>query len=183
MTNTSAVPDLRKAQNIIGLPVLDVATGKQLGKVKDFLIDETWRVYAILMETKGWLSSAVKAVKSSDVIAFGEDAVTILNEEAVRQADDLPFVHTILSGGKKLKDLPVVTFNGNELGVVTDVYFSADQGMTIKGYELTDGFVSDIIEGRKWLPVPEQITVGDDAIMVPVHCDHDLKQIITFNDE
>ena len=42
---------LRKAQDIIGLPVIEIETGKQVGTVKDFLIDHDWHLQGVLLET------------------------------------------------------------------------------------------------------------------------------------
>ncbi len=50
--------------------------------------------------------------------------------------------------------------------MVEDVYFQEELG-TIIGYELTDGFLSDVTQGRKMLPKVEPLTVGTDAIVVP----------------
>ncbi len=54
-----------------------------------------------------------------------------------------------------------------------DVYFHEEKG-TIVGYELTDGFFSDVTQGRKVLPKKEPYTVGDDAIVVPQEMESEL---------
>ena len=69
-----------------------------------------------------------------------------------------------------MKDLPVVTVHGEQLGRVSDVYFDDLQGTQIVGYELTDGFIADMMEGRKWLPAPrklDDVMLGEDVIIVP----------------
>jgi len=63
-----------------------------------------------------------------------------------------------------------VTVDGEQLGRVSDVYFSEILGTQIVGYELTDGFIADVMEGRRWLPVPsdlDSVMLGENAIIVP----------------
>jgi uncharacterized protein YrrD len=53
---------------------------------------------------------------------------------------------------------------------VSDVYFDDLQGTQIVGYELTDGFIADLMGGRKWLPAPldsDSVLLGENAIIVP----------------
>lgn len=59
-----------------------------------------------------------------------------------------------------------MTTNGQKLGHITDVYFMEELGKII-GYEISDGFVSDITEGRKIIQIPNKIIFGEDAILVP----------------
>ena len=61
----------------------------------------------------------------------------------------------------------MLTEEGLMLGRVSDVYFDQELGNTIIGIEITDGFVSDLIEGRKWLPCTSDMSIGESAVMVP----------------
>jgi uncharacterized protein YrrD len=105
-----------------------------------------------------------------DLIALGEDAITIEQEEAITRLEDCEGYTSLINGDRKLKGLPILTANGQQLGIVDDVYLDQNLGKKVIGYELTEGFISDLKEGRKWLPLPESVTVGEDAIIVPVHC-------------
>jgi uncharacterized protein YrrD len=74
---------------------------------------------------------------------------------------------SLASGEHKLKGLPVITVNGRQLGFLEDVYFEEKLGRKIEGLEISDGFISDLKEGRKRLPAPDEATIGDDAVIVP----------------
>ncbi|SFK68690.1 Uncharacterized protein YrrD, contains PRC-barrel domain [Paenibacillus sp. 1_12] len=174
---------MKKARDVIGLPILCVQTGKQVGTVKDLLLDEAWQIELILLENRHWFSTA-SCVAWKDVIALGEDAITIHNEEAVVQLDDQDQLYiSLLNGDHKVKGMPVVTVNGQHLGIVDDVYLDPELGKKVIGYELTEGFISDLKEGRKWLPLPDTVTMGEDAIIVPVHCNEWLTEIVKSNEE
>jgi uncharacterized protein YrrD len=166
---------LQKAYDLIGLPILAVDSGKHLGKAKDMLIDENWKIKGIMLDTRHWFTS-IRYIEGADIIACGEDAITIPNERAIRNLDQNPSLIAFQSGNRKLKGLPVITVSGQKLGVLEDVYFESNLGKQIVGYELSEGFISDIKDGRKWLAVPDQAIRGEDAIIVPVHCNLDIEE-------
>ncbi|MFD0678750.1 MULTISPECIES: PRC-barrel domain-containing protein [unclassified Paenibacillus] len=173
---------MKKARNVIGLPIICVQSGKQVGTAKDLLMGDEWQIEAVLLETKHWFS-ATSCILWKDVISLGEDAITINNEEAISRLDESMAYTSLINGDRKVKGMPVLTVNGQQLGVVDDVYLDQELGNTVVGYELTEGFISDLKEGRKWLPLPESVTLGEDAIIVPVHCNELLEEIFISKEE
>lgn len=154
---------------MIGLAVIDVEEGKQVGKVLDILLNEDWSITGIQLENKMLFSSTVKAVLWEDIIAYGEDAVMIRNQQAVRKWKAENIQITFMTGNDKLKEMPVLTEDGIMLGHVSDVYFEQEHGNTITGIEISDGFISDLVEGRKVLPWIPEMSKGENAIMVPAN--------------
>ncbi len=155
-----------KAKQVIGLPVIELGSGKRLGQVKDLLVDGDFNVRAILVEPRQ-LFSASRAILTERIAAVGEDAVMISDRNALQEWDESGAWHSFLNGTSKIKGLPVITSDGQELGSLEDVYFEAELGNKITRCELTDGLISDLKEGRKWLAIPERFTVGEDSIIVP----------------
>ncbi|MCZ8514645.1 PRC-barrel domain-containing protein [Paenibacillus filicis] len=174
---------MKRARDIIGLPVLCVQSGKQSGIVKDMLIGSDWNAVALLLETKSWFSE-VTCIEWDDIVAVGDDAVTIDSEEVIRPLEACTKAGVgLLSGDSQVRGLPVITVNGQQLGVIEDVYLDPDRGKQVIGYELTEGFISDLKEGRKWLPMPESVRVGEDAVIVPVHASEALEEIFVPKEE
>lgn len=166
---------LRKAGDVIGLSVFNVNSGQKLGVVKDLLFDGDWSLRGVVLEPGGFLRRGIY-IPSEKILSIGEDAITVGTIDAVTSLDpSIPF-HSML-GEHRLKGKPVITMNGNELGHVEDVYFEEEVG-TIIGYELTDGFLSDILDGRSILPQPERITIGSHALVVPQEMEKQLKEKI-----
>ncbi|GAB6990833.1 PRC-barrel domain-containing protein [Paenibacillus pini] len=167
-----------KFQEMIGLAIFDMEEGKEIGKITDIIISGDWKILAFELQGKALFSGSVKTVAWEDIVAYGEDAVMIRNEQAVRktEADDIQF--TYILGKNKLKDLSVLTEEGVMLGKVTDVYFDQEMGNTILGLEISDGFVTDIIEGRKWLPCTLEMAIGENAVMVPSMSEQRLEKAI-----
>lgn len=167
-----------KLQEMIGLAVFDVENGKEIGKIHDFILDKNWLITGLELEGKALFASHVKTVSWEDIEAYGEDAVMIRSIEAVQKtdADQIPF--TYLLGRRKLKEMQVLTEDGILLGRISDVYFEQEQGNTILGLEISDGFVSDLIEGRKWLPCTTEMAIGESAVMVPPMSEQRLEKAI-----
>lgn len=154
----------RKAEDVIGLAVIHVHTGEKIGHVLDLYFDDAGVLCGLQLDSSGiWRKGPF--LMSEDILAIGEDAVTVATD-IDRSAVDISAFHSLREGRDKLKGKPVITKNGMELGWVEDVYFHAELG-TIIGYELTDGFLSDITAGRKMLPRLASYTIGTDAIVVP----------------
>lgn len=159
-----------RLQHLIGLPVIEVDSGKQVGHVKDAWFDEHWKLDGIVLDAGRRFLSAMKAVLWREVLVIGDDAVLIMKESSVSRMEPHHVQRSFHTGAIRLKDLPVVTVHGEQLGRVSDVYFDELQGTQIVGYELTDGFVADLLEGRKWLPAPQDsdaVMLGEDVIIVP----------------
>jgi uncharacterized protein YrrD len=173
-----------KLQRLIGLPVIVIHSGKLVGTVKDAYFDEHWQLQGLVLESPRWLALSLKIVRWPDVLTCGEDAVIIGSEGAVVRLKPKELLRSFYTGIVKLKDLPVVTVQGNQLGRVSDVYFYPFQGTQIVGYELTDGFVSDLMEGRKWLKAPsdpDTVLLGEDAIIVPAVSEAELEPVAASN--
>lgn len=164
---------------MIGLPVYVVETGKRIGEVQDIRLNGEWEIQGIELEGKGLFSSKIRMVPWNDIVAYGEDAVMIANNQVIRETDPVDIQHTFNGGNCKIKDLPVLTPEGTELGKVADVYFDQKMGNTLIGLEITDGFISDILEGRKWLRLTDAMKIGEHAIMVPAQSEQSLEKIIT----
>ncbi|MEF2248281.1 MULTISPECIES: PRC-barrel domain-containing protein [unclassified Paenibacillus] len=173
-----------KLQQLIGLSVFVMHSGKRIGTVKDAWFDEHWQLNGIIIDFASWFATSLKVVPWSEVLSCGEDVVLISSEKAIVRMKSNQIMRAFYTGVTKLKDLPVVTVQGMQLGRVSDVYFYPFQGTQIVGYELTDGFVSDLMEGRRWLKAPsdkEQIMLGEDAIIVPAVSEAELEPVAASN--
>ncbi|MDF9843959.1 MULTISPECIES: PRC-barrel domain-containing protein [unclassified Paenibacillus] len=169
-----------KLQDLIGLTVYEVEDGNEVGKLVDCVLDSNWNITGIELEGKTFFSSHVKVVAWEDIVAYGEDAIMIRNKESIVKTDTDHIPYTFLSGKNKLKDLQVLTTSGSNLGRISDVYFDQKLGNTIVALEISDGLVTDLIEGRKWLPCSEEMSIGENAVLVPAMSEERLQKAINI---
>ncbi|WMT40048.1 PRC-barrel domain-containing protein [Paenibacillus sp. D2_2] len=170
-----------RLQQLIGLAVFDVENGRRVGKVSDILLGKDWTISGILLEGKRLFSPHLRAVPWNDIVAYGEDAVMIRNQQAIQVWNAENIQLTFLSGSGRIKELPILTADGSMIGCVSDVYFDREMGNTITGIEISDGFLSDLIEGRKKFPYIPEMTKGEHAIMVPANSEQKLLENAEFS--
>lgn len=173
-----------RLQQLIGLPVLTINNGKKVGVVKDAWFDEHWKLKGLVLEYAKWFAVKVRTVQWDAVLTCGDDAVFIADEAQVLTGKKQLLQRAYCMGVVHLKDMPVITVTGSQLGRISDVYFYPFQDTQIVGYELTDGFISDLIEGRKWLRTPSdlnEVLLGEDAIIVPAVSESELEPVAASN--
>ncbi|CAI6015125.1 hypothetical protein COHCIP112018_00070 [Cohnella sp. JJ-181] len=159
----------RSLQQMIGLPVM-LPGGKRVGRLLDIGFDEFWEAEFAVLDGSFGFRRKVRIVKWEDVLTSGEDVLVIKDEDAIRSMPRKSLQRTFHTGLIRMRELPVYTLEGQELGRISDVYFRKTAGTQIAGYELTDGFLADVFEGRRrmYLPDgPKDLTLGEDAILVP----------------
>ena len=79
---------MKKSAEILGLPIISITEGRELGMSKTLLIDaQNGKVAAITIEDEDWYRG-VKLIPYESVIAIGEDAVTITHSENILSLDD-----------------------------------------------------------------------------------------------
>lgn len=166
-----------KGRDLVGLPVIEVTTGQKIGTVQDLMF-ERWSACCLLLETRVWFK-APRAVEWTEGVSVGEDAVILPRDKVVIDCPEGSETTFFLLKDRKITGLPVLSRNGQELGVIEDVYIASELDKRILGFELSEGFLSDVTEGRKWLPFPSKITFGKDAVIVPVQSHGELKPLTT----
>lgn len=163
---------MQKVQEIIGLPVIELTSGKVLGQIRDLLFDDQWHFVGILLEYKGLLRDG-RYIPAPSIQSVGEDCV-IVRKNQVRPLKEQNQSVTFCAGSSHLKGKPVMSAEGYQLGQLEDVYLHPQMGKIV-GYELSDGFWADVTEGRKIVQTSEPIILGKDALICtgPVSCNRD----------
>lgn len=157
---------LRKSQEVIGLSIIHLGTGKKIGTVCDLLFDNSQRLRGVLLESNGWFKKR-KYIPADCITSIGKDAVIVDNPESVLPLDHLAEQWTgVFSGQKRLKGRSILLSNGYELGMIQNVYFLEEMG-TLIGYEISDGLLGDLRQGRKMVKSDQPLIWGDDVLIAP----------------
>jgi uncharacterized protein YrrD len=156
---------LRTFSLLKGQPVFDQNKGLKIGEVFDLSMTERGVVKGLLVK-KGVLFKQIYFLSIENVASFGWDGIMVNGENQLEKLKTDPgytFAHQHSLGGKML-----ISKSGDILGLLQDVYFQEEMG-TIVGYEVTDGFFSEISEGNLVIQTETPPTIGKDAIIVDVN--------------
>ncbi|MEK5441718.1 PRC-barrel domain-containing protein [Fredinandcohnia sp. FSL W7-1320] len=150
------------------LPVYDEKSAEELGRVSDLCITSDGKVNALILKGKG-LFERDRVVPIESISSIGDDGVMVSDRSLLELLDneaDTPtyFLHTHHGLFRK----PLLSSEGQKLGLLEDVYFTEEVG-TIIGYEVTDGFFADITEGKKVIKTNEPLKIGEDVIVVSIN--------------
>jgi uncharacterized protein YrrD len=158
----------------MGLPIISIATGSQIGMVKDVVFFPTSKkISALIVNVKKLISSS-KAIRIEDVVQVGKSAVLVADEKCMFSIDKLPKSPLIKSYQEELLDTQVYTDSGINLGVVQDISFDFELGM-LEEIEISDGIVQDLMDGRKIIPVTESMQLEKGIVIIESKNVHQLK--------
>jgi uncharacterized protein YrrD len=158
------VYSLRTFSLLRGQPVFETKSGTKIGEVIDICITSTGKVKGLLVK-KGVFFKQTYFLDIHKVASFGWDGVMIedsISLEKLKQSPEYTLTHQHSLDGAML-----LSKSGDSLGMLKDVYFQEEVG-TIVGYEITDGFFSDITEGKQVIQSGKPPAIGKDAIIVDV---------------
>lgn len=156
---------MQKLRGLLGLPVLELGHGTQIGEVQEVVLDlERAVVVGVVVVDATWFSGE-RGILFADLHGLGRDAVTVKSTSAVRDfAAVLAAPEAVRLGA--VCDKPVYTEAGEYLGVATDVVCDPGTG-EIRFYELSDGLITDLLKGRLAMPLPPAQSVGAERLIVP----------------
>lgn len=155
---------LRTFSLLRGLAVFHAKTGDKLGEVCDLFISSDGIVRGLLLKKGGFWKKTFQ-VDIDDVASFGWDGIMVEDTSVLKplhKGNEYTF-----AGHNGLTGRMMLTKEGERLGLLADVYFSEEVG-TIVGYEMTDGFFSDVLEGKRVIKTEDPPAIGKDAIIVNV---------------
>lgn len=151
---------MKKSVEILGLPVISITEGRELGMSKTLVIDaKQGKVAAITIEDEDWYRG-VKLIPYEDVIAIGEDAVTVTDSKKIKTLDDAGDYEQMLVDNIRIIGTKAITKSGTIQGKVSEL-FIGDNG-TIEKCEITapDGSASEATADQIYI-FGKQVTVID----------------------
>lgn len=151
---------MKKSVEIIGLPVISITEGRELGMSKSLLIDaQNGSVAAITIEDEDWYRG-VKLLPYSSVIAIGEDAVTITNSENILTLEDAGDYEAMMDANIKIIGTKAITKSGTIQGKVVEIYIGDNGKIEKCEIEGRDGSISEIVSEQISI-FGKQVTVID----------------------
>ena len=136
---------MKKSVEILGLPVISITEGRELGMSKTLLMDaKKGAVAAITIEDADWYRG-VKLIPYDSVIAIGDDAVTVTNSDSILTLDAAGDYEALLDENIRIIGTKAITKTGTIQGKISEVYVGDDG--KIEKCEITapDGTTSDVM--------------------------------------
>lgn len=158
---------MRRAKTLLDLPIVSLADGRVVGRVRDVIFDPpSGRIAGLLVKESGLLSDA-RVVPMDRVRSLGDDAVTVPDRSAVQASLRVKPLRRLLNSGVRLAGLHLLTEGGRDLGTIDEVFIG--KSGEIVGYELNPGLVEETMRGKRLVPAAELMAAGPDAAIVPDH--------------
>jgi uncharacterized protein YrrD len=153
------------AQRLIGLPVIALVDGQEVGTVKHVLLDmQRGKVLGLAVDDGRWWRGC-PVVPLDKVVGMGEEAVTIPGVETLSAAETVAGLEESIVAARPVIGQRVLSKDGAAVGVVSDYAFEAGSGK-IASLEVAP-WVQAGEAGIPTLIRAEQVLVfGRDAIVV-----------------
>lgn len=117
---------MKKSVEILGLPIISILEGKQVGIAKQLLIDKSLAsVVAVAVEHPKWYQG-VNVLAFSNIAKIGSSAITIMDSQALKLYNELEEYEDILTNNIKIIGTKVLTNTGSYIGVVQNYAMDTD---------------------------------------------------------
>lgn len=150
---------MKKSADILRLPVISISEGKQIGTVKDLVIDAAQgAVVALVVDDGSWYLGA-KVLPFNAITGLGESAVTVEATTNLIPVATLPRIEQLMAAGVKVIGTRTLTRAGHMGGKVIEIM--VDETGRISFCEVEEG-----IGERAQIPVQQIITFGKDVLII-----------------
>lgn len=138
--------------------------GEKIGMICDLCIQGDGRVTDVIIQENGLFGKKFK-VPLKELHFQNNDSVIMSKAHPLIPYRDVEEEHYTMNHCNPLLKRKSFTQDGEMLGLLDDVYFMEEVG-TIVGYELTDGFFSDISHGKKVIRPSHPPKIENEAIIL-----------------
>jgi uncharacterized protein YrrD len=154
---------MKKTQNILGLPIISISDGVEVGKVKSIIINADRGAIDYIIVDSGIQIFSARVIPTEDVLGIGEYALTIENEGVITDISKVPAAIQLLQSDIKVKGTKVLTKKGRLIGEIGDIFIDDDDNCKITGLE----FIADITQKQvRIIPRESVITFGKNLTVV-----------------
>lgn len=174
---------MKKTKEIIGLPIISILDGVEVGKVKTVIINAEKGAIDYIVVDSGIQILSARVIPTEYVLGIGEYALTIENEDAINDISKIPAAIDLLQKNIQVKGTKVLTKKGRLIGEIGDIYIDDEDKCSIIGLE----YIADITQKSiKLIPRDSIITFGKNLVVVKDDVEANLlerpSQLVSNND-
>ncbi|MCB1026717.1 MAG: PRC-barrel domain-containing protein [Microthrixaceae bacterium] len=156
---------LLRAGDLIGHPVVSIATGEDIAEVRDVVYDaDRHRLLGFTLNKRGVFAGRMKEVLAAEAVTgIGADALMVADDSAITDTapGEEPLRHP--KDASQVVGNRVVSSDGNALGEVVGVVLSTGGRPEAVGYEVE----APELSGTAFVPISDQMAVSGDNLLVP----------------
>ena len=157
---------IKKASEIIGLPVICLDEGCKSMEVKDLIYSHSKYQIEALVIQDGKFFQDRKAINFQDVIKFENNSIIIQNKDYIRSFRTNPSIFHEPSINENLLGIDVNSEGGSNIGMVQDISIDTLSGK-IEYLIITEGIFDDLIEGRPLMPMDNNnFTMNQNTLII-----------------
>lgn len=154
---------MKKTQEIIGLPIISISDGIEIGKVKSIIINADKGAIDYIVVDSGIQILSARVIPTDNILGIGEYALTIENEGAVNDISKIPAAIDLLQKNIQVRGAKVLTKKGRLIGEIGDIFIDEDDCCKIIGLE----YIADITQKKiRIIPRESVITFGKNLVVV-----------------
>lgn len=154
---------MKKTQKILGLPIISISDGLEVGRVKSIIINSDKGAIDYIVVDSGIQIFSARVIPTEDVLGIGEYALTIENESVITDISRIPEAIQLLQNEIRVKGTKVLTKKGSLIGEIGDIYIDENDSCKISGLE----FIADITQKKiRIIPRGSVITFGKNLTIV-----------------
>jgi uncharacterized protein YrrD len=158
---------MKKSVEIIGLPVISIDEGRELGIVRDVVINPSAKeVSALLIEDHKWFMGA-KTFPFSAINGIGQYAVTIEKSESVTSVLDSSELLDLLATEVKIIGSKILTKTGQIQGKIIDIIVDESGKIITCDVEDMNGQMTTI-SSEQVVTFGKEVTITNDNPVTPV---------------
>ena len=153
-----------KSRRLLGLPVIDVETGKGLGRVHRLILDPRVRRVVALVISSGPWAREEQVLLWENARGVGTAAITVAGTQALSRAAHLPQLQPLLRRQVRTYGARVLTEDGTFLGTVEELVLDPATGQVVELLLASSGLRARLRPPLA-LPAASVVVIGEDAVV------------------
>ncbi|ADY55066.1 PRC-barrel domain protein [Syntrophobotulus glycolicus DSM 8271] len=153
---------MKSIKEIIGLKIISIAEGTQVGTVKDLVLNPAGGLldFFIIDKQTDSIGARTKAIAFKDIQGLGEFAITIPDQKVIQNIISNSQVLELIDQNVKVIGAKVLTIKGTIIGEVTEIYFDEETG------KINKCVYEDKTKEQKEINAESIVTYGENLLIV-----------------
>lgn len=176
---------MKPTKEIIGLCIISISDGTQVGVVKDFVLNPQEKTLDFLIIDQPTDYFGAKVLPYADMLGLGEFAITIPNSEVIQDVAQNMEVQNLLRQNTRVLGTKVLTKKGQLIGEVKEILIDEETGRIAACLFESDGRMHEV-EAEKIITLGKELLIieGDQTVQnkeIPVQSNENLLEIPSYS--